>query len=392
MPDNNDLAARRREAELAMGGDKLVEKEKRDEKRRREAVLAMEGEEHRKLREAKETAERSKIAKAQVEAEAKARSAAETQAATARAAAEKSRKEEAAINAEVNRRDKIGQSQSLTDKLKTTATKLNPLRTIKTDMARAVKEEGLSLSKIATLSQQREHSEESIVSNEGSKFWLVFSIVIILAASGTLAGWWWLGRPTVIVTPSNNIPPVLTSILQADTNRPMNLAGLNTVSQVRDALELAVETNNEQRGIINIYFTKNTEILPFFDFRQAFDLKLPDDLTRYVRDNFFFGILDNGETKSRFLIIETSFFAQAWSAMLNWERYMSSDLGPLLKTIDDSRATWSDKVVSNKDTRIERGPNGNTILIYGFINEETIVIARDEATFTAVFERLINQT
>ena len=49
-----DEERRRREAQAALGGEKLVEREQAEEKRRREAILAMEGEKHRSRREEKE--------------------------------------------------------------------------------------------------------------------------------------------------------------------------------------------------------------------------------------------------------------------------------------------------------------------------------------------------
>lgn len=391
MPDNNDLLSRRRDAELAMGGEKLVEKEKLEDKRRREAILAMEGEQHRARREAREAAESNLALRLKQEAELRAKAEAETKAKIAREAAEKAQKETDTLNAEIERKDKIVKANTLTDQLKNLAPKLSSLRTIKTDMARAVKEEGLSLSKIATLSQERSGGADSIISEERSSLGLILSVVIVLVGSAGLATWWWLSQPTQTNTANVLPPPPSSSILQADVARPVDLSNLNTVSRVRTAYEAAAEQKTERGGLVNLHFIINNEHLPLVNFRQAFGLNLPADLVRHVRDNFFLGVYDNQEIRSRFLILQTSFFDQTYSAMLDWERYMASDLGTLLKTSNNNKSSWSDSVIHNKDVRIQKTEGGDTILIYGFIDKQTLLITRDEQTFIKVFDRLINQ-
>lgn len=392
MPDNSDeLSPRRREAKLALGGDKLAAKEKLEEKRRQEAVAAMEGEQHRARREAKESASRTHVSASRATAELKARLAAEAQTHAAHAAAERAQKEEDALAAETGRHDKIKQSEELTEKLKSATTKLGALRTIKTDMARAVREGGLSLSKIAILSQERGRNDESMAVGEHNQTWLIISIILVVAVSGGLTAWWWIIRPAAPVASEQNILLALDRVFRADSNRPVNGDDLNTVSKARAALETAAEEKNEQGGLINIYVTKNNEVLTLLKFSQVIGLNLPENLTRHLQDNFAFGVYDGGETRSRFLILKTSFFAQAWSAMLEWERYLASDLGFLLKTNSDNKAVWLDKTLRNKDARLERDSDGRAILIYGFIDEQTILITRDENAFIKVFERLIEQ-
>jgi hypothetical protein len=45
-------------------------------------------------------------------------------------------------------------------------------------------------------------------------------------------------------------------------------------------------------------------------------------------------------------------------------------------------------VVKNKDTRILRDSHGNTVLLYSFINKETLIITTNEATFNEIYDRL----
>ncbi len=391
MPDNNDLQTRRREAKLAMGGEKIAAQEKVAEKRRQEARLAMEGEQQRARRIDKESTIQASLSVSKAAAEMKARIEAESQARVAKAAAERAQKEEAELTADANLRDRIQKAEETTAEMKDAPNKLTPLRTIKTDMARAVRDEGLSLSKIATLSQERGHNDESVVTNERSQTVLIISIILVLAVSGGLIGWFFISQPSAPVVIENPIPASFSKILQADNNRSVEATSLDTVSRAREALELTAEKKDEQGGLINIYFTKNKTVLTLLKFGQTLGLNLPEELTRHLQDNFVFGVYDTGEVRSRFLIFKTSFFAQAWSAMLDWERYMASDIGPLLKTASNNKSTWTDKAIRNKDARVQRDAEGNTILVYSFIDEQTLLITRDEETFIKVFGRLIEQ-
>ncbi|MEK7650777.1 MAG: hypothetical protein AAB364_02845 [Patescibacteria group bacterium] len=392
MAEENDATNRRREAKLALGGEKLAEKEKLEDKRRREAILSMEGEAHRARRESREASMQAAVASEKASAEAGAKATAEAQAQTARNAAERARLEEAALNAESERRGKIAQAGARTDALKTSTTKLSSLRTIKTDMARAVKDEGLSLSKIATLQATRARNTGEIVgADDRSRLWVTLSVLVVLLASGGLFYRWWQSQQAI--APAVTAPqPIVKALFPADVDRGIDAATLGSPNQARTALQTLASTVNAQPGLVNLYFYKAAEPLTFAQTVATLGLTLPDNLTRHLRDTFMLGIYDNGEIKNRFLILQTSFFDQAWSAMLDWERYMPSDLAAMLETTSTKQAEWSDRVVRNKDVRVARDSAGNTVMLYGFLDEQTILITRNNETFIKVFERLIDQS
>ena len=59
-----------------------------------------------------------------------------------------------------------------------------------------------------------------------------------------------------------------------------------------------------------------------------------------------------------------------------------------LQVAAGSVATFHDEVVSNHDVRIYRDAAGKSILLYGYWNQFTLVIARDPAAFTEILGRL----
>jgi hypothetical protein len=49
---------------------------------------------------------------------------------------------------------------------------------------------------------------------------------------------------------------------------------------------------------------------------------------------------------------------------------------------------FHDEVVANHDVRIYRDAAGQSVLLYGYWNQTTLVIARDPAAFTEIVQRL----
>ena len=52
--------------------------------------------------------------------------------------------------------------------------------------------------------------------------------------------------------------------------------------------------------------------------------------------------------------------------------------------------TFHDETVANHDVRIYRDSAGRSILLYGYWNQTTLIIARDPAAFTEIVNRLAN--
>ena len=102
-----------------------------------------------------------------------------------------------------------------------------------------------------------------------------------------------------------------------------------------------------------------------------------------------------------FLVLKTGFYENAFAGMLEWERYMKDDLAPLFgpaktkipsgqivaDTVQEPELVFVDSVIKNKDTRILRGKNGKTELLYSFVDKNTIIITTNEHTLEEVFVR-----
>ncbi|MDO8593380.1 MAG: hypothetical protein Q7R59_00580 [bacterium] len=135
------------------------------------------------------------------------------------------------------------------------------------------------------------------------------------------------------------------------------------------------------------------------------------------------GIVSAGGSQNTFFILSVSSYSQTFAGMLMWEPKMTRDLVALFPpypqmvaatTVSTSspQATaatstpkagtkvaapppapvfmpsFTDEVVSNHDVRVYRDTAGESVLLYGYWNQTTLVIARDPAAFTELIGRL----
>lgn len=136
----------------------------------------------------------------------------------------------------------------------------------------------------------------------------------------------------------------------------------------------------------------------------------PEILLRNIRAaDSMVGVINVSGKQSSFLILSISSYSTVFSSMLSWEPLMpghfSALFPPLTSPIVDASTTpsvnvlattttavvsdiFTDEVIASHDVRVYRDTLGRDILIYGFWNQETLVIARDTAAFVEIVGRL----
>lgn len=144
------------------------------------------------------------------------------------------------------------------------------------------------------------------------------------------------------------------------------------------------------------------------------ELSAPGTLLRNIdAAHSMAGVVSSGGEQTPFFILSVASYGETFAGMLSWETLMLRSLAKLypprealaLPTEEvatstrapavtrtlaapPSRAGFVDQVVANHDTRIYRDGDGQSILIYGYWDQKTLVIARDEAAFAAIVDRL----
>jgi hypothetical protein len=134
---------------------------------------------------------------------------------------------------------------------------------------------------------------------------------------------------------------------------------------------------------------------------------IPSELTRTLTGEYLLGVHSFDDNQS-FLIVGVDSYQQAFSGMLKWERFIKNDLAPLFtrtprpRTPEELASTpntatpqflptpFIDAVVENHDTRVVRDPNGDILLLWTFLDRNTLVITTNEYTLREILSRFVS--
>ena len=78
--------------------------------------------------------------------------------------------------------------------------------------------------------------------------------------------------------------------------------------------------------------------------------------------------------------------------MLSWEPTIPEDLSQLLNFPIGVHGTYQDRILDNKNIREYISITGVPIFLYGFIDNQKLLITRDEGTFRDIVDRIEKQS
>jgi hypothetical protein len=111
--------------------------------------------------------------------------------------------------------------------------------------------------------------------------------------------------------------------------------------------------------------------------------RMPSELSRSLSEKYMFGIYSM-DTSEPFILLTGNDFGLNYSGLLQWEKGMASDLGAIFSLPADATVTFEDEALKNKDLRIVRGQDRKTVLLYTFLDKNTILITSNEGVFSAI--------
>jgi hypothetical protein len=138
----------------------------------------------------------------------------------------------------------------------------------------------------------------------------------------------------------------------------------------------------------------------------ALGLAAPELLLRNIGPESTAGVVRIGNETRPFFIFRVGSYERTFAGMLDWEKTIEDDLAlfyppyPEEAVIGTSTASstnaiqksftvsFVDEIVDNHDVRELRDRNNLTVMIYGYRDKETLIIARSEAAFSELLSRL----
>ncbi|MES2994509.1 MAG: hypothetical protein V4681_00515 [Patescibacteria group bacterium] len=291
--------------------------------------------------------------------------------------------------------------------------KPSPIHTYKSDFADHIDARGAS--SFSVLAAQQD-AKRTVLPSAPKKRSVIFAVsgilLIVLGGVGVATAAWYVMR-------LNTLPPsglVVPSLVFADEQVKLQGSGNDLIQQIAD---LANEPLPEGNVIIT-YLSESTTTskgevrevpLSGGTLIAAMKLPAPDILLRNIAPFSTVGILAAGGETRPFFIFRVTSYERTFAGMLAWEVSMDRDLavlypargaGNLLpatqapigtstpQAVEPVRANtqFEDAIVQSHDVRVLRDTAGNTLMLYGYVDKETLVLARDEAAYTQLLSRL----
>jgi len=123
------------------------------------------------------------------------------------------------------------------------------------------------------------------------------------------------------------------------------------------------------------------------EFLSFIDVRPPSRVRSFLEDRFMFGFY-TGTVDSPFIMFKITSYDHAFAGMLEWEDTIVSDLRNIFTLGSISpNLFFKDIVINNRDARILLGQSGETILLYSFLDANTLLIATNSQTFNEVARR-----
>lgn len=280
------------------------------------------------------------------------------------------------------------------------------VHTFQDDVNRAMKQ-GATISSIAAAEFDKKtpslDKEEDVSSSKTKGVFMRISgifIGIFLIGSGVFALYYFgtkFGKPF-----DDDTPPSRDTLLLSRVVKKISLGGKSRDIVLRD-LQTIRESPPPEPGAITEFSLMtdggNGGEIPanIFDLFDLLSAHTPSDLKRNS-GMIFYGMIATPFGNKPFIVIETKDKDTVYSGMLSWERTLSNDIGQIFRARTDfdptststARGTlfpWSDRVVKNRDARVETRDDGEILLLYVFSNN-TLIIAPNEDTIHTIAERL----
>lgn len=290
-----------------------------------------------------------------------------------------------------------------------------PLQTYKTDIESVIQQKNVSVISIAAAEAERLGQNRGMLETLQKKDWskvkntllLISGIVLVAGAAGGLLYAFLRPAPSLPQQISAQSPLISvddTQVLlvpEAQWDRNTVMLNLNEIKNKTD-ISLGLISRDYVSLATN---TPDKSVIPPAVSVQAL-LRLiapnaPDELLRSLEPGAYVLGVHMFDGAQPFLIAQVDSYEQAFSGMLAWERTMQQELSPYFTRITHSRpgnttpapaeallpGAFRDKIVSNHDARVILSESGETLLLWTFLDRNTLVITTADTTLGELISR-----
>ena len=288
---------------------------------------------------------------------------------------------------------------------------IKPLRTYEGDIAEVLARRNPSVTSIA-IAEHEKKGDGNMIGNDvpaepdpethsAKKIIMVIaSLVIVLA--GAAGGYYLYNQsPLKAAQITAPAPAIQTpqSLVPADSRVVISIDGLGQAAIAsRIRAELAKpQTPNTLKEIV-LSETQNGQQVraSTADVSAVMGIPVPDMIMRTLSPQWMLGESADGSGRTTLsVIVKTDFFQNAFAGMLQWESTMPQDLQQYVSSTSAQFAVlqgqFMDRIVKNTDVREFVATDNNTVFLYSFINNSTLVVTGNENALADIITRLEQQ-
>lgn len=296
-----------------------------------------------------------------------------------------------------------------------------PMHTYSSDFAGRIDERGASTFSVLAAEQDAGTTAPAAPAPKRGGGKMVLAILsgillIALGAGGVYATYRFV--MTMRDTPVASF--TLPTTVHADEFRELRETGPALLIEIAGLTEEAIVPGNVLVTYVNVERTDENGVTTTGPAGAATLLRsaqvpAPDIFLRNLAEESSAGVISVGVSRTPFFALRVDSYERTYAGMLTWEPLMARDLGmlyPLYESapapepeVATSTATstvaleaplspgvaltrFADAIVANRDVRILRDTNGKALIVYGYADKRTLLIARDEAAFATLLERV----
>jgi hypothetical protein len=269
------------------------------------------------------------------------------------------------------------------------------IKTYRSDVAEAIKSQQQSVAKIAIAEdKQRRERKRDTETVPKKKFWLPFlTIVLIILGAVAIPTIQYIlnqKKQEVLVSTEKTIVPFdRQEIFTLNNATRDDLIGAINKFQTKPSIDSTIEYIKILENIQDVNKKTVTQKIGSNVFAGLIGPNMSSALARSFDSDYMYGTEDSDNPKL-FILFKTSSYQQTFANMLRWETKMISDLTPILNISTDAvDKSFVDQIVINKDIRAITASDGTIIFLYGFLDNQTLVITTSPQTFKDINSRYI---
>jgi hypothetical protein len=272
----------------------------------------------------------------------------------------------------------------------------SPIHTFRTDFQDHVKEERASSFSVLAAEKDAHVRKRTPKKRNASGVLAIAGGVILLIAGvgGIFAAYVYMSKnaPVLsIATPSSLITPDSSVVLSgsgSDLLQALAVQGSQPLANNKIVLTYVNESTTTPQGVTE-------EPASGGAFIAELNLQAPDILLRNIDPTSMVGIVSAGNEARPFFILQVESYERTFAGMLEWEPSMYESLSTLYPEYAASGANstlpaaqFIDETVDSHEVRALKDNSGRTLVLYGYADKQTLIIARNEAAFTLLLNRL----